>query len=87
VRIAVNDEFGHLYRFLDALDSVLQPWGRCAILTYHSIEDRIVKYAFKWFEQAGLGTVLTKKTIKPTYQEKMSNKASKSAQLRVYQKW
>ena len=60
----------------------MNPGGRCAIITFHSIEDRIVKNCFKELLQKGW-ILYTKKAIQPTYQEIQKNKASRSAKLRI----
>ena len=53
------------------------------IITYHSIEDRIVKHAFLQYTQQHKAILVNKKVIKPTYQEQQSNKKSRSAKLRI----
>ena len=64
----------------------MNPGGRCAIMSYHSIEDRYVKYAFKALEEKQLCRILTKKVVVPTRQETQTNKAARSAKLRVIEK-
>lgn len=53
------------------------------IMTYHSIEDRIVKYAFLDYVKQNKAVLVNKKVIKPTYQEQKLNKKSRSAKLRI----
>jgi len=55
-------------------------------MTYHSIEDRIVKLAFKKLEETWLFQLVNKKVIKPTYLEVQKNKAARSAKLRIIEK-
>lgn len=80
LRIAVNDELGELEALLATLPAVLAPNGTAAIITFHSLEDRLVKHAFK--NDASF-TALTKKPIVPTDDEQGDNARSRSAKLRV----
>ncbi len=86
IRITVNDELGELEKFLQSFVKFLIPKGRCIIITYHSIEDRLVKYAFKELEDAGSVVLVNKKVIKPTRQEVQKNKAARSAKMRVVER-
>lgn len=80
IRIAVNEELDHLRQFLsDGLPSCLAPGGRAAIITFHSLEDRLVKQVFK----DGPWEPVTKKPIDPTPAEVRVNPRSRSARLRV----
>lgn len=72
--------------FFEKLDKILAPGGRCAILSFHSIEDRIIKYRFKDLASESGYTILTKHTVKPTRQEVKTNRAARSAQLRVIER-
>lgn len=79
LRIAVNDELESLKRAIAAAERVLAPNGRLAIITFHSLEDRIVKQAF-----AGASwSQTTKKPITPSEEEIEANPRSRSAKLRV----
>ena len=80
LRIAVNDELGALDRLLAALRYVVKPGGRAGIISFHSLEDRRVKEAFRSDPRL---EPLTKKPIRPTDQEIESNPRSRSAKLRV----
>ncbi len=82
IRIEINQELEQLKMFLQKLPHILNPWWKCAIITFHSIEDRIVKNKFKELLQNGWN-LYTKKAIQPTYQEIKRNKASRSAKLRI----
>lgn len=84
IRIEVNQELEQLKIFLQKLPDILNTGWKCAIITFHSIEDRIVKNCFKELLQNGW-TLYTKKAIQPTYQEIQKNKASRSAKLRIIQ--
>lgn len=83
LRIAVNDELGALERFLKKCVDYLNPGGRVAIISFHSLEDRVVKNAFRDWEDA---TVLTKKPIVATDEEVERNPRARSAKLRVAEK-
>ncbi len=86
IRITVNDELGELQKFLQSFLPFLIVWGRCIVITYHSIEDRLVKYAFKDLEDQWKVSLINKKVIKPTRQEVQKNKAARSAKMRVIER-
>ncbi len=83
LRIAVNDELGGLERVLPDAVSLLKPGGRLAIISFHSLEDRIVKQFFKAEEQKHTLKILTKKVLVPSEEEVRRNPRSRSAKLRV----
>jgi 16S rRNA (cytosine1402-N4)-methyltransferase len=85
LRIAVNDELGALKDGLRGAWRLLAPEGRIAVISFHSIEDRIVKELFLEFEK-GNGTRITRSPIKPSPEEIASNSRARSAKLRVIQK-
>lgn len=78
-RILVNDELDSLKTFLGKVPYLLNPEGRLVILTYHSLEDRMVKHALL---QSSMLKVLTKNVIRPKYTEVIENKRAKAAKLR-----
>ena len=80
LRIAVNDELGALRESLDAAVRVVRPGGRIAVISFHSLEDRIVKLFFR--EDARLSRV-TRKPIVPSDEEISTNPRARSAKLRV----
>lgn len=86
LRIEVNDELWELRRFLETFGSFLSVGGRCGIITFHSIEDRMVKKAFADLADWGWFALVHKKPIKPTRQEVQKNRASRSALLRCIEK-
>ena len=100
LRIEVNDEMGALKEMLQQLPQVLQPGGRAAIITFHSVEDRLVKNFFRqgsfeevvdenpFVQQEKITElkVVTKKPIVPTDAEMKKNPRSRSAKLRVAEK-
>ncbi|MFT7644656.1 MAG: 16S rRNA (cytosine1402-N4)-methyltransferase [Candidatus Paceibacteria bacterium] len=86
LRIAVNDELNILEKFIKDGFSVLKPGGRFAIITFHSIEDRIVKHSFRELVDAQLGELVVKKPIVPNEEELRQNPRSRSAKLRIITK-
>ena len=86
LRILVNDELGSLEEALPKSIELLKSGGRLVIITFHSLEDRIVKNAFIKFENENKGRIITKKPILPTEEEIKVNSRSKSAKLRVFEK-
>ncbi len=83
-RIAVNDELDAVRDGLSAALKRTSPEGRIAVITFHSIEDRIVKMIFRNAVHEGLGTILTKKPIVPSSEEVSANRRARSAKLRVF---
>jgi 16S rRNA (cytosine1402-N4)-methyltransferase len=83
LRIAVNDELGALERGLDAAIGLLRPGGRMAVISFHSLEDRIVKWRLRGWSDAGTARVLTRKPVQPTAEEIAANPRARSAKLRV----
>ncbi len=83
LRIAVNDELGRLQNFLEVFIDYLAPNGRIVILSYHSLEDRMVKHAFKNLAKKNMLSIVTKKPLPPTQKEQTINSRSRSAKLRA----
>ena len=81
-RIAVNNELDNLKNFLKICISYVKVGGKIVIISFHSIEDRIVKHSFKSSSNKGVLKILTKKPIMASEKEKSFNKRSKSAKLR-----
>lgn len=98
LRIAVNDELGEIERFLEKLPDILKPSGRAVIITFHSLEDRLVKHAFKKAEKPCTCPpsipvcvcgkkptlrIVSSKPILPSDDEVEKNPRSRSAKVRV----
>jgi 16S rRNA (cytosine1402-N4)-methyltransferase len=83
LRMAVNQEVENLAGLLEQAPKFLKPGGRLAVVSFHSVEDRLVKQAFRSAEQTGLLTVLTPKPLSPSFEETTANPRSRSAKLRV----
>jgi 16S rRNA (cytosine1402-N4)-methyltransferase len=86
LRIAVNRELGELEKFLDGAPGWLEPGGRLVIISYHSLEDRLVKQRFLAWDKAGLMRRLTKKPLIPAVEEIRHNPRARSAKLRLAEK-
>ena len=101
IRIALNRELDILKDSLDGMMRSLKPGGRLCIITFHSLEDRIVKQCFKTAEdpcicpkdfpvcscgRKSLGKVITRKAILPSESEQEENPRSKSAKLRIFER-
>jgi len=86
LRIQVNHELENLEILLDKIPLILNPWWRVCVISYHSLEDRIVKNKFNELSQSWKFNLLTKKVIKPNYLEVKLNKAARSAKMRIIQK-
>lgn len=86
LRIAVNDELGALREGLSAALSRLSSGGRVAIISFHSIEDRIVKTMLRDAAHEGIGQIITKKPIVPTLAQIKQNPRARSAKLRIFEK-
>ena len=101
VRIALNRELEVLEESIEEMIKALKPKGRLCIITFHSLEDRIVKKAFRTAEdpcicpkdfpicscgRKSLGTVISRKAICPTALEMEENPRSKSAKLRIFER-
>jgi 16S rRNA (cytosine1402-N4)-methyltransferase len=85
LRIAVNDELGALKDGLTSAIDHLSKGGRIAVITFHSIEDRIVKQMFREAAEEGRGVVVTKKPLLPSREEVLRNPRARSAKLRIFE--
>ena len=86
LRIAVNDEFGALSEGLAGGWKLLKNNGRMAVISFHSLEDRVVKNFFRDKKQMGEAEMLAKKPIRPLPEEIRANSRSRSAKLRAVKK-
>ena len=86
IRMAVNDELGALKEALEKSKDILSGGGRVAVISFHSLEDRMVKRTFLEWEKLGLGERITKKPIVPGREESKENRRARSAKLRCFQK-
>ena len=85
LRIMANGELENLQKVLNSLENILAPGGRVAIVSFHSLEDRIVKRSFRDMAKGSQLTVLTKKPIVASREEIATNPRSRSAKLRAGQ--
>ena len=99
-RIYINDELGTLEKALDESVNLLKEEGKLSVITFHSLEDRIVKNKFKEFEnpckcdknypcvcgKKSLGKIINRKVIVPTEEEIENNNRSRSAKLRIFER-
>lgn len=85
LRIAVNDELGAIRDALGGAIARLAPQGRLAVITFHSIEDRIVKNILRDTAHTGKGTLIARKPLAPTPGECARNPRARSAKLRVFE--
>jgi 16S rRNA (cytosine1402-N4)-methyltransferase len=86
IRIHVNDELGEIRSLLSSAGSLLKPHGRLVLISFHSLEDRLVKDAFKAAKDDKKFEVLTKKPVIAEEQEMLRNPRSRSAKLRAAEK-
>ena len=86
LRIAVNQELENLERLLEQLPRILSIHGRAGFITFHSLEDRPVKHAFRDWASTGRAHLITKKPVVPTDRECRANPRSRSAKLRVIER-
>ena len=86
LRIAVNRELEELGQFLDRAPATLAPGGRWVVLSYHSLEDRMVKQEFRRLSSEGVLNVLTRKVVRPSDAEIAANPRARSAKMRVAEK-
>jgi 16S rRNA (cytosine1402-N4)-methyltransferase len=86
LRIAVNDELGAIEQAITTLPAWLRPGGRVAAISFHSLEDRIVKHTFRALAADGEVEILTRKPLRPTLDEVRANRRARSARLRAVER-
>jgi 16S rRNA (cytosine1402-N4)-methyltransferase len=86
LRIAVNDELEALQSGIESALRLLAPGGRMAVISFHSLEDRIVKWRFRGWAEQGLASILTRRPLQPDAQETARNPRARSAKLRVLER-
>lgn len=86
LRIVVNDELHSIMQALPKAVRLLEKNGRLCVISFHSLEDRIVKRKFIEFEEKGMGTIITEKPIVPGIEELEKNKRARSAKMRIFKK-
>jgi 16S rRNA (cytosine1402-N4)-methyltransferase len=86
IRIEVNGELNAVKQGVYDSLSLLNPGGRLAVISFHSLEDRIIKQIFEKAKREGKGVALTKKPIVATYEENVRNRRSRSAKMRIFEK-
>ncbi|MDX1535785.1 MAG: 16S rRNA (cytosine(1402)-N(4))-methyltransferase RsmH [Candidatus Spechtbacterales bacterium] len=87
LRIAVNGEFDNIKEGLANAVNIVKSDGKIAVITFHSLEDRIVKNIFRsWVREEGLGELVNKNVIIPSEEEINKNPRARSAKLRVFKK-
>lgn len=82
-RIYINKELENLEKIIDSLPQVLKPGGRAVIITFQSLEDRLVKHKFREMNKEGIVVLQNKKPISPEYLEIKENPRARSAKLRA----
>jgi 16S rRNA (cytosine1402-N4)-methyltransferase len=87
LRIAVNDELGALTEGLNKAWNYLEAGRRISVISFHSLEDRIVKLWMREKAKEGLGKLITKKPVVATRDEMLDNPRSRSAKLRIIEKF
>lgn len=86
LRVSVNYEFDNLTRGIQKIMPLLKPGARLGIITFHSLEDRIVKETFRIMSRMGGWEPVTRKPVAPSDEELAANKRARSAKLRVIEK-
>lgn len=86
LRMAVNSELDALKEGLEQVKDIVKKDGRIVVISFHSLEDRIVKNTFKSWKELGAGEVLTKKPVVPGEKEIQENPRSRSAKMRAFKK-
>ncbi len=86
LRIACNQEFTQVEQIAQVIGQLLKPGARAAVLTFHSLEDRLVKNQFKALTATGAWKLVNKHALAPSYEEIRQNRRARSAKLRVIER-
>lgn len=86
LRIAVNDEISALDEALDGAIKIAAPGGKIIVISYHSLEDRMVKKRFRLWTEQDFGEVKPRRALVPTEEEIQANFKSRSAKLRIFRR-
>ncbi len=86
LRIACNEELTNVAHVAEVLTHIIKPGGRAAVLTFHSLEDRLIKTSFKALAAGGQWRLVNKHTLVPSYEEIRQNSRARSAKLRVIER-
>lgn len=84
LRIAVNDELGAIKEGLEEVKDLINKNGHIVVISFHSLEDRIIKNTFKEWQAMGMGEIITEKPVVPSDQEIAENPRSRSSKMRVF---
>ena len=85
LRLAVNSELEEIQALMRLLPDLLAPGGRVVVISFHSLEDRLVKQGFQTLARDDRARILTRHVVRPTEEEVRANAASRSAKLRALQ--
>lgn len=85
IRIEVNNEIGVIKKGVGEAVELLAPKGRLVAISFHSLEDRVIKQMFETFKRQGLGIVITKKPLVADDSEVTGNKRARSAKMRIFE--
>ncbi|MDC0980167.1 16S rRNA (cytosine(1402)-N(4))-methyltransferase RsmH [Bdellovibrionales bacterium] len=86
LRIEVNRELEQVEKMIEPLVNRLNDFGRMLVITFHSSEDRIVKFGFRNLKDNGVGSLVNKKVIQAQWPEKKRNPRARSAKLRIFER-
>lgn len=86
LRIAVNDELGAIKEGLDQVIDLTLKNGCIIVISFHSLEDRIVKFTFRDWESKGMGEIMTDKPMIPSEEEVKNNPRARSSKMRIFKK-
>ncbi len=86
LRVAVNDELGNVKKGMESAIEILKPGGRLVVISFQGLEDKVVKEVFKEKVKDGIVRFVTKRTIKPSWEEQRNNLRARSAKMKIVEK-